>query len=640
MSLPLLIVAALLAGNPPAAARSAPGAGPAAPGEGARGEARRRVVSSRAIAHYLHARMLDGRGDREGAVAALRLAAAHDPQSPELRVALAEALSRTGRASEAEESARAAVALGPETPAAAEAWAFIGRVRAARGSLLEAAEALEAALALQRKLAGRGHVIDPRPWRLLGELRLSAGNETAALALFEELSGRLPGEGGGFRLVGVLREDRGDLGDAERWLERALQADPTDAEARRRLARVHEALGRFPEARDDLVALLRFDPDDEEALLSLGRLALRTEDAAGAREWFARLRRAASDPSDAALRTALAWLEAGFPEEGLAAAKAAEADVGPRPRIRFAEGIALQELHRHRDAAAALRGVPAEAGELFLLARDALAASLSRLGSHAEAERALEPALATDPGDERLISRRAWVLQRAGRADEAVALLRKALAERSAPGARDAEGSNELWQALGEALEWAGRPGEAVEALSREAQRRPRDAELLYSLGAAYERAGRPEAALAQMRAILAIAPDNAAAMNFIGYSLAERGERLEEAEALVRRALELRPRSAGFLDSLGWIAYQRGEHARAVELLEKAARLAGADAIVLDHLGDAYRALRRAADAEGTWRRALRHLGDQSPADAARLRASIERKLRGDAAAAAPAAP
>jgi tetratricopeptide (TPR) repeat protein len=594
-----------------------------------------RISSSRAIAHYLKARLLEQAGDRDGAIAALRLAAAHDPQSPEIQVALAEALSRAGRGDEAEERARAAVTLGPGSRAASEALGVVGRLRAARGDVLEATAALESALGVQRALAKLGVPIDPQPWRLLGELRLASGDEPAALTLFEELSQRLPGEGSGFRLVGMLHEDRGDPSGAERWLERALQADPTDSDARRRLARVHEALRRVPEARDDLVALLRFDPDDEEALLALGRLALRVDDAAGAREWFARLRRSTADPADAALRMALAWLDAGFPEEGLAAAKTAEADVGPRPRVRFAEGIALQELHRNKEAIAALRQVPPDAGDLYPLARDALAVALSREGRHAEAEKALEPALAASPADTRLLTRRGWILQRAGRAVEAVSMLQRALAEREAAAA-DPEAEDVLLEALGEALDWAGRPADAVEPLSRAAGARPRDVDLLYALGSAYERAGQPSAALAQMRAILAIDPANAGAMNFIGYSLAERGERLDEAESLVRRALEARPRSAGFLDSLGWIAFQRGEYARAVELLEKAARIAGPDAVILDHLAEAYRAARRPVDAEGAWRRALRCVEEQSPADAARLRAAIERKLREGAAAAA----
>ena len=647
MTWALLLAASLLARNgaaagaPPSPGGGAPAARPTdAPT--AQAEARApRIVSSRAIAHYLSARLLEMQGDRDGAVAALRLAAAHDPQSPEIRVALAEALSRAGQAEEAEERAREAIALGAGTRAAADAYGVIGRLRAARGDVREASAALEAALGVQRALAARGVPVDPLPWRLLGEVRLATGDEKGALAIFEELSGRLPGEGEGFRLVGMLHEERGDLTGAERWLLRSLQADPTDADARRRLARVHEALRRLPEARDDLVALLRFDPDDEEALLSLGRLALRVDDLQGAREWFARLRRSANDPADAGLRMALAWIDAGWAEEGLAAAKGAEADAGPRPRVRFAEGLALQELHRFREAAAALRGVPADAGELYLLARDALASALSRDGRHAEAERALEPALSAHPADARLLVRRAWVLQRAGRAPEAVTLLQRALADRTAPASGEGDGEeNDLLEALGEALDWAGRPAEAVEALSRAAQRRPRDVELLYALGSAYERDGNPDAALAQMRSILVIDPDNAGAMNFIGYSLAERGERLDEAESLVRRALEQRPRSAGFLDSLGWIAFRRGDYARATELLERAARLAGPDAVILDHLADAYRAGRRPGDAEGAWRRALRCLAEQSPAEASRLRAVIERKLRGVEAAAAPASP
>jgi tetratricopeptide (TPR) repeat protein len=633
MTRAFLLAAVLLAGGSPVAGRD-----PAPPPRVPAPERSARIASSRAIAHYLKAKLLEQAGDREGAVAALRLAAAHDPQSPEIQVALAEALSRAGRGDEAEERAREAVALGPGTRAASEAFAVVGRLRAARGDILEATAALESSLGVQRTLASLGVPPDPAPWLLLGELKLASGDEKAALAVFEELSQRTPGQGSGFRLVGMLHEDRGDLTGAERWLERALQADPTDSEARRRLAHVHESLRRFPEARDDLVALLRFDPDDEESLVALGRLALRSDDVAGAREWFARLRRSASDPADAALRMALVWLDAGFPEEGLAAARTAEGEVGPRPRVRFAEGIALQELHRYREAIAALRQVPPEAGELYLLARDSMAQALSREGNHAEAERALEPALAAHPGDARLVARRAWVLQRAGRVADAVAVLERALADRERAGAApDAAGEEELWPALGEALDWAGRAADAVTALSRAASTRPRDVGLLYALGAAYERAGQPEAALAQMRAILAIDPENVGAMNFIGYSLAERGERLDEAESLVRRALEARPRSAGFLDSLGWIAFQRGEYARAVEALERAARIAGPDPVILDHLADAYRALRRPVDAEGAWRRALRCVDDQSPAEAAKLRASIERKLRGGAAATAP---
>ena len=53
----------------------------------------------------------------------------------------------------------------------------------------------------------------------------------------------------------------------------------------------------------------------------------------------------------------------------------------------------------------------------------------------------------------------------------------------------------------------------------------------------------------------------------------------------------------------------------------------------MLEHLGDAYRAAGRTADAEAAWRRALGSFGDEPPAEQLRLRASLERKLSGVAA-------
>jgi Flp pilus assembly protein TadD len=135
------------------------------------------------------------------------------------------------------------------------------------------------------------------------------------------------------------------------------------------------------------------------------------------------------------------------------------------------------------------------------------------------------------------------------------------------------------------------------------------------------------------MRALLAIDPENAEALNFIGYRYAEQGVRLDEAEVLLRRALQAAPRSGHIVDSLGWLMFRKGDVPRAVDLLEQAARLVGPDPAVLEHLGDAYRAAGRTADAAAAWRRALGNLGDETPAEQLRLRASLERKLSGLAA-------
>jgi tetratricopeptide (TPR) repeat protein len=256
---------------------------------------------------------------------------------------------------------------------------------------------------------------------------------------------------------------------------------------------------------------------------------------------------------------------------------------------------------------------------------EALAAA--RAGRHGEAERALEAPLASSPDDVRLLTTRASVLDRAGRSGDAVALLRRAVAEREREGA--GEDVPDLYAALADSLVRGGRADDAVAALRTAVTGRPGDEVLLYALGSAYESAGRRDAAVAQMRALLVLNPDHAEALNFVGYTLAEQGVRLEEAETLVRRALELKPRSGHMLDSLGWVLFRRGDLRRAVELLEQADALAGPDATILEHLGDAYRAASRPADAARAYSRALASVADELPPQQAPRRAALERKLR-----------
>jgi tetratricopeptide (TPR) repeat protein len=619
--------AALVLASTPAPRAETPGrVDPDAIREARRGEGGR-YASPRAMAHYLEARRRARAGDVERAAEHLRLAVAYDEESPELRVSLAEALALLGQLGAAESEARRGLALAAAGPAAAEAHLLIGRICAARRQPEQAVRAFESAIRIEVTLAGEGGEPDPEPWRLLAAVHLEAGDEGAAVRTLEDLALRLPEDGSGFRELGRALLERRDPGRAERHLRRAVELDARDVEAYRLLAQAHEALRRDPEVRDDLLSILRIDPDDGQALLALGRIALRQGDLAEAREQFQRHVRASSGAADAHVRVVFQWLEGNHGAEALAAARAGIEDAGADPRLRFAEGLALQELRRWAESAEALGAVKAEAGELFVSARLALAEALSRAGRHGEAERALEAPLASSPDDVRLLTTRASVLDRAGRSGDAVALLRRAVAEREREGV--GEDVPDLYAALADSLVRGGRADDAVAALRTAVTGRPGDEVLLYALGSAYESAGRRDAAVAQMRALLVLNPDHAEALNFVGYTLAEQGVRLEEAETLVRRALELKPRSGHMLDSLGWVLFRRGDLRRAVELLEQADALAGPDATILEHLGDAYRAASRPADAARAYSRALASVADELPPQQAPRRAALERKLR-----------
>ena len=120
----------------------------------------------------------------------------------------------------------------------------------------------------------------------------------------------------------------------------------------------------------------------------------------------------------------------------------------------------------------------------------------------------------------------------------------------------------------------------------------------------------------------LALQPDNATVLNFLGYSWIDRGIRLEEGFRMIRRALVLEPKSGHIVDSLGWAHYQLGEYDEAVDFLERAVELLPGDPVLNDHLGDAYWKAGRRKEAGFQWTRALKL--DPDPED----RVKIEQKL------------
>ncbi len=124
---------------------------------------------------------------------------------------------------------------------------------------------------------------------------------------------------------------------------------------------------------------------------------------------------------------------------------------------------------------------------------------------------------------------------------------------------------------------------------------------LHYRRGLLAQQAGDFAAAEADLRAVLALAPVHAQALNALGFFLAERGERLEEAQRLVERALELAPGTPAFLDSLGWVAFQRGAYEAALPPLREAFERRG-DGEIAAHLGETYWRLGRRNRARQAW--------------------------------------
>ena len=66
---------------------------------------------------------------------------------------------------------------------------------------------------------------------------------------------------------------------------------------------------------------------------------------------------------------------------------------------------------------------------------------------------------------------------------------------------------------------------------------------------------------------LYALTPNDAEAMNNLGYYLIDHNIRLNEAEKLIKRALKISPNAPHIIDSAAWLAYRQGKLAQAVQL-------------------------------------------------------------------------
>ncbi len=124
------------------------------------------------------------------------------------------------------------------------------------------------------------------------------------------------------------------------------------------------------------------------------------------------------------------------------------------------------------------------------------------------------------------------------------------------------------------------------------------------------EKLGRIDLLEADIRAILKTEPDNAHALNALGFTLADQTDRYEEAYGYLKRAIEIMPDDAAIIDSWGWVHYRLGQYDEAIRLLRKAlSRLE--DAEIAAHLGEVLWVSGKQQEAREVWQRALQKSPD-----------------------------
>lgn len=428
----------------------------------------------------------------------------------------------------------------------------------------------------------------------------------------------------------------------QRWVELA----PENIDALRTLAVLHLREGQLEQSAQQLERVLALaEPDSQQTLLMIARLLARENDAEAALKVMGMLAQQRPDDPHAAFahanlalqsdhpETALASIERAlqlkpeWPEASLARAhilvrmdKVDEAIAGMKPvlkahpdsrdlRIGFARLLAeagrFEEARKQFDSL--LKQSPNDPDLLYTVAL------LSLEGEHLDlAERYLKRLLKTGKrtddanyfmgvlsenreqpqqamnwyrkvsGGERALDahiRIAALLAKEGKINEARDHLHRFPAPSEDIAAR-------LILAELDILRQAEQYEEAMRVADEALERLPQDNDLLYARAMLAEKVDRLDLLESDLKRILEQDPDNAHALNALGYTLADRTQRYQEALEYIQRAYELSPEEPAILDSMGWVHYRLGDLDSALKFLRQAFE-AEPDAEIAAHLGE-----------------------------------------------------
>lgn len=148
---------------------------------------------------------------------------------------------------------------------------------------------------------------------------------------------------------------------------------------------------------------------------------------------------------------------------------------------------------------------------------------------------------------------------------------------------------------------------------------------IFYSAAVSYDRLGDKKNTEENLLKALDLSGRHPNVLNYLGYTWLVNDKNIDGAVNMIIEAHQQYPYEGHIVDSLGWVFYRLGEYDKAVELLERAADMNPGNAVINDHLGDAYWFAGRKNEAAFQWQHALVLKEDSETINKALIRAKIE---------------
>ena len=402
-------------------------------------------------------------------------------------------------------------------------------------------------------------------WLGLAELKLAHGYRHEAIAIYREAAGHLPDSSVPYYLARLMV--------TEHDLEEILAEE--DAKVLYHLGMALSEAGEYDQATLVFKRIVEMQPQTVEQWTDLARYYIYLEDYDSATTVLGQAAEAMPDSSEIYLYWGTALESTG----------------------RYDEAIAVYQR--------GLEHLP-DAVDLYLY----WGLALEQQDAWEEAIGVYRQALAVSPDQAALHVRWGISLGRQGQWEDALAQYETAAALDSA--------YSPTFLHWGIALEELERWEAALEKLAQAVALANDKSRVLFYLGSCYEQAssklGRDEyfdRAVETFQRLLEIEPNDAYALNYLGYMYADKGVRLTEAVALLEQAIALVPANSAFLDSIGWAYFRLGELAQAEDYLQQALEhMDEGDpeelAVIFDHAGDIASALGKTDEARAHWQKVL----------------------------------
>lgn len=472
---------------------------------------------------------------------------------------------RTHDAGIAERAYRFAEYLGDDEALleSAQVWAnsdsgWLDAQRAAAIQLARAGRHEEAMQYMEQVLLAHGDT--HFDFLALTAARITPSARAGLLRSFERLLTRYPENNQLFFGRAVLLEQDGRLEEALSSLEN-YSAGSQDVILTLLRSRILESLERGEEALPLLRKAIQHNPDDRRLRITYARLLLVNGELDDARQQFDDMLRLNPEDDDLRLSLALIHLEAKhWPE-------------------------ARQELQRLLN-----RGQHVDAAHFHL-------------GRLAELQQQIDDAIheygSVGPGGDYLNAqlRRSDLLASKQRLDEAIKRL--ANARERHPGYAPQLFQIEIDLLTRHQLDLAWKSAEQA------ILQFPTDVNLLYARAMLADKRGDLRNTERDLRLILSREPDNAMALNALGYTLVNRTDRYSEAKPLIERAYALNPEDPAIMDTLGWLAYRQNNLPEAERWLRQALAPEMNDEIAA-HLGEVLWVSGKQQEARVVWQQAL----------------------------------